>query len=180
MSLEFTGNLKAHGIQISMGGTGSWRDNVFVERLWRSVKYEEMYLHACDSLSEAQNGLGQYLTFYNQRIPHTALDNKTTDEVYFDNRPALPQIAQVHTCRATLMKTELLSKQSRPPLPISSWTHGSHSPSGADLGFHPAQDNAKRSLETQLPVEPIGLVKITREQLLHRGVQLLVEILIQV
>ena len=84
-SLEFTGLLKEHGIQISMDGTGCWRDNVFVERLWRSIKYEEVYLHAYDSVSAAHQGLGQYLMFYNQHRPHKALDGKTPDEVYCDN-----------------------------------------------------------------------------------------------
>ena len=90
-SLEFTSLLKDHGIQISMDGTGCWRDNVFVERLWKSVKYEEVYLHAYDSVSEAKSGLEKYFTFYNQRRPHTALDDKTPDEFYFDNLSALRQ-----------------------------------------------------------------------------------------
>jgi putative transposase len=89
-SLPFTGLLKDHGIQISMDGAGCWRDNVFVERLWRSVKYEEVYLRAYDSISAAHHGLEQYLTFYNQRRPHQALDGHTPDAVYFDNLPALP------------------------------------------------------------------------------------------
>jgi len=70
---------------------GCWRDNVFVERLWKSVKYEEVYLHAYDSVSEAKRGLEKYFTFYNQRRPHTALDDKTPDEFYFDNLPVLPK-----------------------------------------------------------------------------------------
>ena len=90
-SREFTGLLKDHGIQISMDGTGCWRDNVFVERLWKSVKYEEVYLHAYDSVSEAKRGLEKYFTFYNQQRPHTALDDQTPDEFYFDNLPTLRQ-----------------------------------------------------------------------------------------
>ena len=90
-SREFTGLLKDHGIRISMDGTGCWRDNVFVERLWKSVKYEEVYLHAYDSVSEAKRGLEKYFTFYNQRRPHTALDDQTPDEFYFDNLPTLRQ-----------------------------------------------------------------------------------------
>lgn len=86
-SLEFTGLLKAHGIQISMDGTGCWRDNVFVERLWKSIKYEEVYLHAYETVSAAQQGLERYLTFYNQARPHRALDGRTPDGVYFDNLP---------------------------------------------------------------------------------------------
>ncbi|MEX5280997.1 MAG: IS3 family transposase, partial [Nitrospiraceae bacterium] len=87
-SQEFTGLLTAHGIQISMDGTGRWRDNVFVERLWRSLKYEEVYLHAYETVTTAQQGLGRYLTFYNQTRPHRALDGRTPDRVYFDNLPA--------------------------------------------------------------------------------------------
>ena len=89
-SQEFTGLLKQHHIAISMDGTGCWRDNVLVERLWRSVKYEEVYLHAYETVSAAQQGLARYLTFYNQARPHRALDGHTPDGVYFDNRPALP------------------------------------------------------------------------------------------
>lgn len=90
-SLEFTSLLKDHRIHISMDGTGCWRDNVFVERLWKSVTYEEVHLHAYDRVSEAKSGLAKYVTFYNQRRPHTALDDKTPDEFYFDNLPALRQ-----------------------------------------------------------------------------------------
>jgi putative transposase len=92
-SLEFTGLLKDHGIQISMDGKGCWRDNVFVERLWKSVKYEEVYLHAYECVSDARKGLDKYFAFYNQRRPHTALADKTPDEVYVENLPALSQTA---------------------------------------------------------------------------------------
>ena len=87
-SLEFTGLLKDQGIQISMDGKGCWRDNVFVERLWKSIKYEEVYLHAYETVSAAQQGLERYVTFYNQTRPHRALDGHTPDGVYFDNLPA--------------------------------------------------------------------------------------------
>ena len=69
----FTGLLKANGIQISMDGKGSWRDNVFVERLWKSVKYEEVYLRAYESVPEARTGLGRYFEFYNAGRPHSSL-----------------------------------------------------------------------------------------------------------
>ena len=82
-SSEFTGLLKEHGIQISMDGKGCWRDNVFVERLWKSVKYEEVYLKAYDSVSAAKASLGNYLAFYNTRRPHQSLDGKTPDAIYF-------------------------------------------------------------------------------------------------
>ena len=87
-SQEFTGLLNAHGIQISMDGKGCWRDNVFVERLWKSIKYEEVYLHAYETVRGAHQGLERYLTFYNQTRPHRALDGKTPDQVYYDNLPA--------------------------------------------------------------------------------------------
>ena len=79
----FTGLLTKHGIAISMDGKGAWRDNVFVERLWRSVKYEEVYLKAYGSVSEARASLGKYLAFYNTRRPHQALDGRTPDQAYF-------------------------------------------------------------------------------------------------
>jgi putative transposase len=87
-SLEFTGLLTHHGIQISMDGKGCWRDNVFVERLWKSIKYEEVSLYADETVSAAHQGLERYLTFYNQTRPHRALDGKTPDQVYYDNLPA--------------------------------------------------------------------------------------------
>jgi len=92
-SQEFTGLLKDHGIQISMDGTGCWRDNVFVERLWRSLKYEEVYLHAYETVHDAYRGVARYVTFYNQIRPHRALDGHTPDRVYWDNRPTQPAAA---------------------------------------------------------------------------------------
>lgn len=86
-SSDFIGVLEANAIRISMDGKGCWRDNVFVERLWKSVKYEHVYLHAYDTVSEARAQLGKYLTFYNQRRPHSALDGQTPDTVYFDSLP---------------------------------------------------------------------------------------------
>ena len=92
-SSEFTGLLKQHGIQISMDGKGCWRDNVFVERLWKSIKYEEVYLKAYESAADARAGVGDYLRFYNGSRPHRALDGKTPDAVYFEHLPALPKAA---------------------------------------------------------------------------------------
>ena len=86
-STAFTGLLLDHGIRISMDGKGCWRDNIFVERLWRSLKYEEVYLHAYDSVSAATAGLGRYLTLYNTRRPHSSLDDRTPDEAYFSSPP---------------------------------------------------------------------------------------------
>jgi putative transposase len=83
----FTGVLIKNDIAISMDGKGAWRDNVFVERLWRSVKYEEVYLHAYDSVGEARNSIGRYLDFYNGRRPHSSLDGATPDHAYFTSLP---------------------------------------------------------------------------------------------
>jgi putative transposase len=83
----YTGVLIHNGIAISMDGKGSWRDNVFVERLWRSVKYEEVYLRAYDSVADASSSLGRYLAFYNTRRPHSSLDRCTPDEAYFAPPP---------------------------------------------------------------------------------------------
>ncbi len=80
----FTGVLKAHDIAISMDGKGRWVDNVFVERLWRSVKYEDVYLRAYETPTELRAGLARYFNFYNARRRHSALDRRTPDAVYFD------------------------------------------------------------------------------------------------
>ena len=72
-----------------MDGKGAWRDNVFVERLWRSIKYEEVYLRAYDSVGEARSSLGRYIDFYNRRRPHSSLDRRTPDRAYFDHLPQL-------------------------------------------------------------------------------------------
>jgi putative transposase len=69
----FTGMLIDNGIAISMDGKGAWRDNAFVERLWRSVKYEEVYLRACDTASEARASIGRYLDFYNPASQHPSV-----------------------------------------------------------------------------------------------------------
>jgi len=80
---DFTGMLRSNGIAISMDGRGSWRDNVFVERLWRTIKYEEVYLRAYETVSDARTSLARYLDFYNSRRPHSSLDRRTPDEAYF-------------------------------------------------------------------------------------------------
>ena len=86
-SQAFTGLLKENNIRISMDGKGAWRDNVFIERLWRSVKYEEVYLHAYDSVSSTNAGLNRYFQFYNSRRPHSSLDRQTPDQVYYESLP---------------------------------------------------------------------------------------------
>ena len=83
-SIDFINVLAAREIKISMDGKGAWRDNVFVERLWRTIKYEEIYLRAYASVSEARAGIGRYLTFYNGRRPHSSLDGRTPDQAYFN------------------------------------------------------------------------------------------------
>ena len=85
----FTGLLLDHKIAISMDGRGAWRDNVFVERVWRSVKYEEVYLRAYDTVGQARASLGRYLDFYNHKRPHSSLDARTPDQAYFNHQPLL-------------------------------------------------------------------------------------------
>jgi putative transposase len=80
----FVGRLKGNGISISMDGKGRWRDNVFVERIWKSIKYEEVYLHAYASVYEARISIGRYLEFYNSIRPHSSLKALTPDQVYFN------------------------------------------------------------------------------------------------
>ena len=89
-SARFTGLLLGNAIAVSMDGRGAWRDNVFVERLWRSVKYEEVYLRAYGSVGEARASIDRYLEFYNRKRPHSSLDARTPDQAYFGH---LPQIA---------------------------------------------------------------------------------------
>jgi putative transposase len=84
---DFTGLLLGHGIAISMDGKGAWRDNVFVERLWRTIKYEEVYLRAYESVAAARASLGRYLTFYNSGRPHSQHGGRTPDQVWLDLPP---------------------------------------------------------------------------------------------
>ena len=87
---EFTDTVLARGCKLSMDGRGAWRDNVFVERLWRSVKYERVYLKAYDSVSQARADIADYMDWYNKRRPHSSLDRSTPEEKYFG---LLPQLA---------------------------------------------------------------------------------------
>ena len=84
---EFVATLTEHDIRISMDGKGCWRDNVFVERLWKTIKYEEVYLHAYDTVSAAKDSLTRYVSFYNGRRPHAAIDRQTPDAAYFNRLP---------------------------------------------------------------------------------------------
>jgi putative transposase len=80
---EFTAVLIAKGVRVSMDGKGRWVDNVFVERLWRSVKYEQIYLHAHATMRELKDALATYFRFFNERRPHQSLKYRTPDELYF-------------------------------------------------------------------------------------------------
>jgi putative transposase len=86
---EFTQAVLARGCKLSMDGRGAWRDNVFVERLWRSVKYERVYLKAYDSVLAAKADIADYLAWYNTHRPHSSLDRLTPDEMYFAARPPM-------------------------------------------------------------------------------------------
>jgi putative transposase len=90
---DFTDAVLRRGIRLSMDGKGAWRDNVFVERVWRSVKYEEVYLRAYESVSHARRSIGDYLNLYNQKRPHSSLSDQTPDEAYFATLPAIKSAA---------------------------------------------------------------------------------------
>ena len=86
---EFTAAVLARGCKLSMDGRGAWRDNVFVERLWRTVKYEEVYLHAYESASAARAGIDRHLNWYNAARPHSSLEKQTPNEAYAALLPAV-------------------------------------------------------------------------------------------
>ena len=90
---EFTGVVLAQGCKLSMDGRGAWRDNVFVERLWRSVKYERVYLKAYDDVSAARTDIADYLDWYNAHRPHSSLDRLTPNEKYLEALPSMQQAA---------------------------------------------------------------------------------------
>jgi putative transposase len=93
-SIDFTGLLLKNDIKISMDGKGAWRDNVFVERLWRTIKYEEVYLRAYSNVPEARASIGRYIDgFYNVRRPHSSLDRRTPDDAYFTAQQPIPVAA---------------------------------------------------------------------------------------
>jgi len=92
-SADFINVLKNAGIAISMDGKGAWRDNVFVERLWRTVKYEEVYLRAYSAVSEARASIGRYLDFYNETRPHSSLGGRTPNQTYLNRLTPIPAAA---------------------------------------------------------------------------------------
>lgn len=92
-AVAFLKTLQDAQIAISMDGKGAWRDNVVVERLWRTIKYEEVYLRVYRSVSEARSGLGRYLAFYNRCRPHSSLGGQTPDQVYFNQPQPIPAAA---------------------------------------------------------------------------------------
>jgi putative transposase len=106
-SVDFTEVLNQQGIQISMDGRGSWRDNVFVERLRRTIKYEEIYIHAYDSASEAQRGIARYLQFYNSARPHKSVGGVPPNVGYFAGQ-ALPVAARTAVGLPTVPCTRVL------------------------------------------------------------------------
>ena len=93
MASAFTEAVLSRGIRLSMDGKGAWRDNVFVERVWRSIKYEEVYLKAYESVSHARRSIGEYINLYNQKRPHSSLADQTPDEAYFATLPAIKSAA---------------------------------------------------------------------------------------
>ena len=92
-SPRFTGVLQQAGVRISMDGRGRWMDNVFIERLWRSLKYECVYLHAFETSSELRAGLSRWIGYYNARRPHSTLAGRTPDEAYGANGMGMVKLA---------------------------------------------------------------------------------------
>jgi hypothetical protein len=113
-SLEFTNSLISNGIKISMDGKGRWVDNVIIERAWKSVKYEEVYLKAYESIHEARESLNAYFEYYNCERRHQGLDRKTPYEVYWGTLPQ--QRAAASTSSLHLKVTLQLSQTFRPLL----------------------------------------------------------------
>jgi len=90
---EFVDAVIGHGVQLSMDGRGAWRDNVFVERVWRSIKYERVYLRAYDSVSDARTDIAQYISWYNSERGHSSLGDKTPEQVWISNLQPLREAA---------------------------------------------------------------------------------------
>ncbi|RAS02512.1 putative transposase [Ensifer adhaerens] len=118
-SIDFTAVLTKAEIAISMHGKGAWLDNVLVERLWRSIKYEEVYFHAYKTVSEARAGIGRYPTFYNSRRPHSPLDRQTPDQALLQ-RARANNGGGIIEAEIHLAKRPKLFRQTEPPLSAQS------------------------------------------------------------
>ena len=90
---EFVDAVIGHGMQLSMDGRGAWRDNVFVERVWRSIKYERVYLRAYDSVKDARMDIAQYINWYNSERGHSSLGDKTPEQVWLSSLQPLREAA---------------------------------------------------------------------------------------
>ena len=117
---EFTGTLKRHGVMISMDGKGRYMDNIFVERLWRSLKYEKVYLNAYATVAEAKTGIGAWLSFYNDERPHQSLGYRTPRQIYQEGlwicgRSAPPTGCASPASRASSESGEMLAFDHIPP-----------------------------------------------------------------
>jgi putative transposase len=108
--------LQQHGVKVSMDGKGSYNDNLFIERLWRSVKYEEVYLKAYRDGREARTGIGYYFRFYNAERPHQVLGYRTPAEVFFRNSIETTERGMVVSSTTDLQKTAELPLNSVPIL----------------------------------------------------------------
>lgn len=126
MSQALTSVLQREEVAISMDGRGVWRDNAVVERLWRSVKYEEVYLRAYGGVSEARGSIGRYLAFDNGRRPHSSLRAKAPDQAYFDNLP----ISAIQDSNRQTIHLSVADPCADQPGHLSSLGHGSTSLSG--------------------------------------------------
>jgi putative transposase len=124
-SIEFIKTLKDAGIQISMDGKGAWRDNVFVERFRRTIKYEEVYLRAYGRVSATRESLCRYLKFYNGRRPHSSLDGRTPDQADISIRCHQYRWRHDRAGKPLTKRLETVQKKSEPPLPF--WARSQHS-----------------------------------------------------
>jgi putative transposase len=90
---DFVDAVLGNGVKLSMDGRGAWRDNVFVERVWRTIKYERVYLRAYDSVSQARQDIAQYIDWYNSERGHSSIDDKTPEQFYLSGLPTMKQAA---------------------------------------------------------------------------------------
>lgn len=111
---DFTKELKDNDIKISMDGGGRWIDNVFIKRLWRNIKYKDVYTKAYETIPQTRAGLKNYFDLYNFRRPHQGLDEQTPDAVYWGTRDPMPTAVQLSGL--SLKNRRKLSKETRPPL----------------------------------------------------------------